>query len=189
MSQQIWGQGGHLVFPIGPKNTNLVEHIEILLPVKFLPIRFSGFRGEVKNVSANQRPGRPSWFSDRPEKHKLGRAHWDIASCQVSSNSESVVLEKKSKVSQPIRTRGGHLVFPIGLKNTNLVEDVEILLPVKFRWILFSGFRGDVKNVKVNDRQTDGWRTDGRTTDDGQRMITIVHLSLRLRCTKKKCSI
>ena len=26
--------------------------------------------------------------------------------------------------------------------------------------------------------------TDGRT-DDGQRMITIVHLSLRLRCTKK----
>ena len=28
----------------------------------------SGFRGEVKNVSANQRPGRPSCFSDRPEK-------------------------------------------------------------------------------------------------------------------------
>ena len=87
MSQQIWGQGGHLVFPIGPKNTNLVEHIEILLPVKFLPIRFSGFREEVKNVSPNQRPGRPSWFSDRPEKHKLGRAHLDLASCQVSSNS------------------------------------------------------------------------------------------------------
>ena len=86
MSQQIWGQGGHLVFPIGPKNTNLVEHIEILLPVKFLPIRFSGFRGEVENVSAIQRPGQPSWFSDRPEKHKLGRAHWDLASCQVSSN-------------------------------------------------------------------------------------------------------
>ena len=29
------GQGDHLVFPIGPKNTNLVEDIEILLPVKF----------------------------------------------------------------------------------------------------------------------------------------------------------
>ena len=36
-----------------------------------------------KNASANQKPGRPSWFSDRP-------------------------------------------------KNTNLVEDVAILLPVKF---------------------------------------------------------
>ena len=61
-------------FPIGPKNTNLVEHIEILLPVKFLPLWFSGFR-EVKNVSANQMPGRPSWFSDQPEKNKLVRAH------------------------------------------------------------------------------------------------------------------
>ena len=36
-------------------------------------------------------------------------------------------------MSQPIRGRGGHLVFPIGPKNTNLVEGVEILLPVKFR--------------------------------------------------------
>ena len=67
--------GGHLGFPISLKNTNLVEDVEILLPVKFHEIPFSGFRGEVKNVSANLRPGRPSCFSDRPEKHKLGRAH------------------------------------------------------------------------------------------------------------------
>ena len=73
MSQPIRGQGGHLVFPINPKNTNLVEDVKILLPVKFRQILFSGFRGEVKNVSANQRPRRPSCFSDRPEKHKLGR--------------------------------------------------------------------------------------------------------------------
>ena len=33
---------------------------------------------------------------------------------------------------QPIRGQGGHLVFPIGRKNTNLVEEVEILLSVKF---------------------------------------------------------
>ena len=36
-------------------------------------------------------------------------------------------------MSQPIRGQGGHLVFPIGSKNINFVEDVEILLPVKFR--------------------------------------------------------
>ena len=36
-------------------------------------------------------------------------------------------------MSQPIRGQGGHLAFPIGPKTTNLVEDVEILLPVKFR--------------------------------------------------------
>ena len=35
MSQLIRGQGGHLVFQIGPKNTNFVEDVEILLPVKF----------------------------------------------------------------------------------------------------------------------------------------------------------
>ena len=78
MSQPIRGWGGHLVFPISPKNTNLVEDVEILLTVKFRWIPFSGFREEVENVSANQRPGRPSYFSDRPEKHKLGRGHWDL---------------------------------------------------------------------------------------------------------------
>ena len=75
MSKPIRGQGSHYVFPIGPKNTNLVEGVEILLPVKFCRIPLSGFRGEVENVSANQRPGRPFCFSDRPEKHKLGRGH------------------------------------------------------------------------------------------------------------------
>ena len=36
MSQPIRGQGGDLVFPIGPKkNTNFVEEVEILLSVKF----------------------------------------------------------------------------------------------------------------------------------------------------------
>ena len=34
----------------------------------------------------------------------------------------------------------GHLGFPIVPKNTNLVKDVEIWLPVKFYWILFSVF-------------------------------------------------
>ena len=35
MSQQIRGKGGNLVFPIGPKNTNLVEDAEFLHSVKF----------------------------------------------------------------------------------------------------------------------------------------------------------
>ena len=36
-------------------------------------------------------------------------------------------------MSQPIRYQCGHLCFPIGPKNINLVEDVEMLLPAKFR--------------------------------------------------------
>ena len=62
VSPPIRGHCGHLGFPISLKNTNLVEDIEILLPVKFHEIPFSGFKEEVKNVSANQRPGRPSCF-------------------------------------------------------------------------------------------------------------------------------
>ena len=196
MSQPIRGKVDHLVFPIGPKNTNLVEDVEILLPVKFswipfscfreevenvsanqrpgwpscfsdrpqntnlvenvkilLPVEFcwipfSGFRGEVENVSANQRPGRPSCFSNRPEKTQTWKR--TLKSCFLSSFGEfrSAVSEEKLKMSQPIRGQGGHLVFPIGPKNTNLVEDVEILLPVKFRWIPFSRFREEVENVK-----------------------------------------
>ena len=112
------------------------------LLVKFRWVLFSGFRGEVENVSANQRPG-------------------------------------------------DHLGFPIS-PNANLVEDVEFLLPVKFReipfsgygekstrpnleigrqswfsdrhkeqklgrrhWIPFSNFRGEVENVSANLRL--GW--------------------------------
>ena len=70
------------------KNPNLIEDVEILLPAKFCWTPFSGFREEVINVSVNQRPGRPSCYSDRPEKHKLGRGRWDLASCQVSLNSD-----------------------------------------------------------------------------------------------------
>ena len=36
-------------------------------------------------------------------------------------------------MSKPIRDQGDHLDFPIGPKNTHLVEGVEILLPVTFR--------------------------------------------------------
>ena len=134
MSQPIRGQGGHLYIPIGPKNTNLIEDIEILLPVKFRWIPFSSFRGEVENVSANQRPRRPSCFSDRPEKHKLDRGHWDLTSGQVLLNSVQRFQRRRRKCEK-LTTTGG------------------------------------------------------RRTDDEQHMITIVHLSLRLRCTKNKTQL
>ena len=50
MSQPIRGQGGHLVFPIGPKNTNLVEDFKIWLPVKFVEF-CSGVSGEKSKMS------------------------------------------------------------------------------------------------------------------------------------------
>ena len=141
-----------------------------------------------------------------------------LKSCFLSSVVEfrSAVSEEKSKMSQSIRDQSGHLVFPIGPKNINFVEDVEILHPVKFRWILF---RGEVENVKANQRPgghlvfligpkntnliadveillpvkfhwipvqrflKKSWKCKKLTTDDGQRVIPIVHVSLWLRCT------
>ena len=144
-----------LFFLIGPKNANLVEDVEILLLVKFRWIPFSGFRGEVENVSANQRPGWPSCFSGRPEKKKLGRGRWALASCQVSLNSVQRFQRRSWKCLSQSEARAAILFFLIGPKNANLVEDVEILLLVKFRWIPFSGFRGEVENVSANQRP--GW--------------------------------
>ena len=118
MSQPIRGQGVHFVFPIGPKNTNLVEDVEILLPVNFRWIPTSGFRGEVENVSANQTSGWPSCFSDRPEKHKLGTGHWDLASCQVSLNSVQHFQRRSRKCLSQSEARAAILIFPIGPKHT-----------------------------------------------------------------------
>ena len=133
------------------KNASLVEDVKILLPVKFCWILFSGFRGKVENVSANHRPGRPFCFSDPPEKHKLGRGRWDLASYQVSSDSFHSFREVEN-ISANQRPGRPFCFFPICLKNTNVVEGIESLIPVKFRWIPFSGFRGEVENVSANQR-------------------------------------
>ena len=155
MFQPIKGQGGHFLFPIGPKNTNLVEGVEFLFPIKFNWIRFSSFRGEVENVSANQRPGHPFCFSDRPKRNTNlvegveillpVKIRW-IPFSSFRGEVENVLANQRP---------GGHLVFPMGPKITNLVEGIKILLPVKFHWIPFSGFRGEVENVSANQRP--GW--------------------------------
>ena len=152
MSQPIRGQGGYLVFLISPKNASLVEDVEILLPVKFCWILFSGFRGKVANVSANHRPGWPFCFSDPSEKHKLGRGRWDLAAYQVSLNSFYSFRGVVENVSANQRPGRPFCYFPICLKNTNVVEGIESLLPVKFCWIPFSGFYREVENVSANQR-------------------------------------
>ena len=91
--------------------SKMVEDVEILLPVKFRWIPFSGFSGEVENVSANQRPGRQSCFSDRPEKHKLGRGCWDLASCQVSLNSIQRFQRRSQKCLSQSEARVAILFF------------------------------------------------------------------------------
>ena len=61
--------------------------------------------------------------------HKLGRGHLDLASLQVPLNSVPRVRGEVENVPANQRP-GGHFAFPIGPKNINLVEDVEMLLAV-----------------------------------------------------------
>ena len=46
---------------------------------------------------------------------------------------------------QPIRGQGAHIEFPIGTKNTNLIEGVEDLLPIKFRQNPFNSYGEEVE--------------------------------------------
>ena len=45
-------------------------------------------------------------FSDRPEKHKLGRGRCNLASCQVSLNSVQRFLRKSRKCLSQSEARG-----------------------------------------------------------------------------------
>ena len=167
MSKPIRGQGGHLVFWSAWKIQTWGRTMRSCFLLSFVEFR-SAFSEEKSKMSQPIRgQGGNLVFSDRPEKHKLGRGHCNLASCQVSLNSvqrlqrrsrkclsqsevrmailifqsarktqtwyrtlrscfllsfvefHSAVSEEKSKMSQPIRGQGGHLVFQIGLKNTN----------------------------------------------------------------------
>ena len=89
------------------------------------------------------------FFSDRPEQHKIGRGRCDLASCQVLLNSIQPFQRTSPKCLSQSEARAAILFFR-SAKNTNLVEDVKILLPIKFRWIPFSGFRGEVEIVSAN---------------------------------------
>ena len=68
-----------------------------------------------------------------------------------------------------------------GRKTTTLVRDLEYFIHIKFHQNPSSGSGEEVENVNS---PTDGRTDDGRTTDDGQRMITIGHWSLWLLCPK-----
>ena len=48
---------------------------------------------------------------------------------------------------------GGHLGFPIGIKNIKFAEDLPRMYPTKFRFILTSGFRGKDFFKSANQKQ------------------------------------
>ena len=146
------------------------------------------------------RTGWPSWFSNGPRKHKIGRGRWALVSCQVSLNSGKQ-FQRRSRNAPVNKSPDSDLSIPIDPKKTTqlgrgrwdmascqnfffkLCSVVSVkwlgqsetgctywffdryekhkpgrggwdFFPVKFRWILFSGFR-EVENVPAIQRL--GW--------------------------------
>ena len=123
-------------------------------------------------------PRQQSYFSNRFEKHKCRRGLWDLASCKVFVEFCSAVSEK-SKMYQPIRWPSSFSDRP---ENTNLVVDVEILLPLKFHWFPFRGFRGEVKNVTANQKPgRSSWVFDlhEKKTNAGEFLEILLPVKLR----------
>ena len=54
----------------GQKNTNFVEDVEYLPPVK---VRWIPFQTRSRKFLSKSEAWRPSWFSNQPKKQKLGR--------------------------------------------------------------------------------------------------------------------
>ena len=89
-------------------------------------------------------------LSDSPEEQKFNRGHWDLASYQVSLNSVRWFRESRNCLNQSEAMVV--ILFSDSLQNTNLVKEVGKLLPVKFPWIPFSGFKGEFEDVLANQR-------------------------------------
>ena len=91
-------------------------------------------------------------FFRSARRYKLGRRHYVLASCQVSLNSVQRLPRRSRKCVSTNQRPGRPSCFSDRPEKTNLVEAVETMLPVKFRWIPFCGFRGEVENVSANQR-------------------------------------
>ena len=74
-----------------------------------------------------------------------------LISCFLSSFGKfrPEVSEKKSKHLSQSET-GKPYCFSDWTKNTSVIDDVEVLLPVKFRQLPLSGFKEEVENVPVS---------------------------------------
>ena len=148
-SLPIRGQGSHVVFDRPVKHSS--SRGCWCLAFWLVSLNFRGFR-EVEKKRLSQAEVRVTiFFCDRSEKHFLGRGRWDIASCEVSLNS---VRRRSRKCLGQSVARAIILFFfdQSPEKTKHLVEDIKILVPVRFRWILFSGFRY-VKNIAANRKQ------------------------------------
>ena len=114
MSQPIRGRGGHIVFPIGPNNTSMVDDVGFFLPVKFRQIPFSGFREEMKMSQLIRRRGGHLFPTDLQNTNLVKDVQFllPVKFRQIPFSGFREEVENDSANQRS----GGHLVFPIGPK-------------------------------------------------------------------------
>ena len=140
----------HLVFPISPRNTKFGSWRWDLASCQISLNSVQWFQRSRKCL--NQSDVRAAiLFFRSDQKHKLGKGRWDLASWQFSLNFVQRFQGRSRKCLSQSEARAAIFVFPISQKNTNFVQNVEILHPVKFHLIPFNGFR-EVENVSANQR-------------------------------------
>ena len=98
-------------------------------------------RRSLKCISQSQ-AGRLSYFSNRSEKHKLCSGRWDLATCQVSLNS----VQRRSRKCLSQSEAAAILFFWSVRETQTWKRTLRSCFLSKFRWISFSGFRGEVEN-------------------------------------------
>ena len=116
-------------FDLPEKNTNLVEDVEFLIPVKFLQILFSG---SDKNLKIYHSVGGKGChlFSISPKNSNLVE-YVEIFPCQVSLSFGSLREEAEKSLNQS--ETWTVTSFFIGPGNISLVEDIGVLLSFEFR--------------------------------------------------------
>ena len=120
-------KGGRFCWPIGPKNTNLVEGVDYSL--SSLVIFLSVVADKSKCFSSSYT--RAAIFVDRlAQTTQTCRERWILLPVKLS---DSVLwLHRRSPTCLSSSDQGGRFCWPTGTKNTNFVEGVDYLLPVKF---------------------------------------------------------
>ena len=116
---------------ISSKNyRSLQMNYRYLQTVQYIPIRYSiekvQTRGPKGHISCTwvqcatflrNRSRQTFFFTHRPEKHKLGRERWDLASCQVSLNSVQRFQRRSQKCLSQSEATAAILFFWSALKH------------------------------------------------------------------------
>ena len=165
--------GGHLGFPIGIKNINLVKDIPMIIHLQFGFSQFISFREEyLWNFGQSEHIiglGSHIEYPTGTKNSNFVEDHPRNIPAKFGSNRPSGFGEEdlwNFSQSEHIIGPGSHIEYPTGTKNSNFVEDHPRNILAKFGSNRPSGFGEEAWNVKSLQTTDDRRRTpsDGNSS-------------------------